>query len=51
MYGLDDAPVRTASGNLASALDNITSGGLDDDFLSGGDLTIEQIHSLNSKPL
>lgn len=48
MYGVGDGPLRTASGNLASALDNITSG-LDDDFLSGGDLTIEQIHSLNSK--
>ena len=41
-------PVRSASGNLANALDHLAQLD-DDDFLTGDDLTIAQIHSLSSK--
>ena len=41
-------PIRTNSGNLASALDNM-GGGLDDDFLTGDDVTMAEIYSLSSK--
>lgn len=37
------------SGNLANALDHIAGEGFDDDFLTGDDVTIAQIHSLACK--
>ena len=42
-------PMRTGSGNLASALDNLANEVEDGDFLTGDDVTIAQIHSLSSK--
>jgi hypothetical protein len=37
------------SGNLGDALDHIAGAGFDDDFLTGDDVTIAQIHSLACK--
>lgn len=46
-----DAKLETpsaGSGNLTNALDDLTSTGGYDDFLTGGDLTLDQIHNLSS---
>ena len=50
MHGTEDDNLVSGSGNLANALDHITGGeGFDDDFLTGDDVTIAQIHSLACK--
>ena len=38
-------PERVGSGNLSSALEDA----IGDDFLTGGDITIDQIHNLSSE--
>ena len=38
-------PERVGSGNLSSALQDA----IGDDFLTGGDITIDQIHNLSSE--
>ena len=47
MASTDPDVFRTGSGNLASALDEMMSGG--DDFLTSGDLTLAHIHNLSSE--
>jgi hypothetical protein len=48
MDGTRDELMPVGSGNLANALDGL-AGFDDDDFLTGDDVTIAQIHSLACK--
>jgi len=49
MNGVKDELVPNGSGNFANALEHIAGEGIDDDFLTGDDVTIAQIHSLACK--